>query len=117
MAGESARPGVTVKVVELVPVPPGVVTAIGPVEAVAGTVAVTLRSEFTVNVAAAPPLNVTDVAPVNPEPLITTFVPTVPLVGLNDEIVGPAATELGLDIRNVPAHNPRTSSAERTRVM
>ena len=51
--GESRSPGFTVKLVELFPVPPGVVTEIGPVEAEAGTVAVIFVSEFTVKVAAA----------------------------------------------------------------
>jgi hypothetical protein len=51
--------GVTVKVPELVAVPPGVVTAILPVLAPVGTVTVICESEFTVNVVALTPPNVT----------------------------------------------------------
>ena len=76
------------KSVVLVAVPPGVVTAIGPVVAPAGTVDVIWVSEFTVNVVAAVPQNVTADAPVKPVPVITTDVPTGPLVGLNDVMVG-----------------------------
>src|SRR6266545_193390 len=81
--------GVTSKFVELVAVPPAVVTAIGPVVAPLGTVAVIWASEFTTYAAAVPP-NVTEVAPMNAEPSIDTEVPTGPLVGVNDEIVGAA---------------------------
>ena len=73
----------------LVPVPLGPVTAIGPVLAPDGTVAVICVSEFTVNVAVVP-LNVTPVAPVKPLPVIVTEVPACPEVGENDETVGPA---------------------------
>src|SRR5262249_28846953 len=73
--------GVTVKTDGAVDaVPPGVVTAIGPLEADDGTVAVSCVSELNVNAAVAP-LNVTDVAPVKPVPVIVTDVPTGPLVG------------------------------------
>src|SRR5438552_14634809 len=71
----------TVKFVADVPVPPPVVTLIGPVVAPDGTVAVICVSPLTVNVAALV-LNVTAVAPVKPVPLMTTVVPTGPLVGL-----------------------------------
>jgi hypothetical protein len=84
-----AAPVVTVKLVELVAVPRGVVTVIFPVVAPEGTVAVILVSELMVNAADVPP-NLTDVAPVKPEPLIVTDVPTGPLVGENDVIVGAA---------------------------
>ena len=74
--------GWIVKLVALVPVPPpGVVTLIRPVVAVAGTVAVICVEESTVYAALAP-LNVTAVAPVKPLPVTTTLVPTGPLVGL-----------------------------------
>ena len=59
---------ITVKAVALVAVPPGVVTAIGPVVARAGTVAVILVSETTVKVARVP-LNLTAEAPVKPVPI------------------------------------------------
>jgi hypothetical protein len=65
----------TVKFVLLVPVPAGVVTAIGPVVAPLGTVAVIWVSESTVKLAAAP-LKVTSVAPVKFTPVIVTLAPT-----------------------------------------
>ena len=89
------------KFVELVAVPPGVVTRIGPVVAVAGTVAVIRVAEFTVNVADTP-LKVTEVAPVNPVPVMTTLVPTGPLVGLNDVIVGAGWTVKFVELVAVP---------------
>src|SRR4051794_34525110 len=42
----------------------------------------------TVKDAAAVPLNLTELAPVKPEPVILTFVPTVPAVGEKPEIAG-----------------------------
>jgi hypothetical protein len=78
---------VTVKLAELVPVPLGVVTLIGPVVAPAGTEVLIWVSEFTVKVAAVP-LKFTEVAPVNPEPETVTVVPVGPLVGENELIVG-----------------------------
>ena len=88
--GDRARPGVTVNVAVLVPVPPGVVTEIGPVEAATGTAAVILVPEFTVNLLAAP-LNSTAVAPAKPDPVTVTEVPIVPEAGLNEEMTGAAA--------------------------
>lgn len=85
---------VTVNCVVLVAKPLGVTTLIRPVVAPAGTTAVILTSESTVNVAGVP-ANFTLVAPVNPDPLIVTEVPTGPLVGENDEIAGTAAHEAG----------------------
>jgi hypothetical protein len=79
---------VTVKLVELTPVPLGVVTLIGPVVAPVGTVAVICVDELTVKVDAATLLNETPVAPVKFVPVITTDVPTTPDVGVNDVIVG-----------------------------
>lgn len=73
--------GATVKFAELVPVPPGVVTLMGPVMALAGTVAVILVAKFTLK-AADMPLNLTDVAPVKVVPVIVTLVPTAPPVGV-----------------------------------
>jgi hypothetical protein len=85
---------VTVKFVALVAVPPGVVTVIFPVTAPLGTIAVIrVPAPFTENVPADTPPNVTAVAPVKPDPLIVTEVPTGPLVGENDEIVGADAHE------------------------
>jgi hypothetical protein len=80
---------VTVKFVALVAVPPGVVTVILPVVAPVGTlVSIRVPWAFTVNDAAATPLNRTAVAPANPLPLIRTAVPTGPLFGENEEMVG-----------------------------
>jgi hypothetical protein len=79
--------GVTLKAVALVAVPPGAVTAIGPVDAPVGTVAETDVSDETVKDALVPP-NLTLVAPVKALPVIVTFVPTGPPAGLNDVIVG-----------------------------
>ena len=79
---------VTVKLVELVPVPSAFATAIGPVVAPTGTVAWMLVSLTTVKLRAAVLLNVTPVAPVKFVPVIWTFVPTGPLVGVNDVTVG-----------------------------
>jgi hypothetical protein len=86
-AGGGGGTVVTVKFVVLVAVPPGVMTAMGPFGAPLGTFAVSEVSETTVNAVFVPP-KVTFVVPVKPVPLIVTFVPTGPLVGLNDAIVG-----------------------------
>jgi hypothetical protein len=79
---------VTVKLVELVPVPTGFVTVIGPLVAPLGTTAASCVSPTTWNDAAAVPLNATAVVPKKPLPVIDTFVPAGPLVGLKDVIVG-----------------------------
>ena len=84
-------PVVTVKIATLVAVPPGVVTEIVPVVAVVGTVAVTEVAVLVENVAVTP-LNLTEVTPVRFVPVMVTLVPTCPLVGVNDVIVGTAAT-------------------------
>src|SRR3989442_1705909 len=78
---------VTVKLLALVAVPAEVVTRIGPVVAPLGTLAVIWVFEFTVKVAVVP-LKVTAVAPVKLVPLIVTVVPTGPLVGVKELIVG-----------------------------
>src|SRR5437773_8337137 len=78
---------VTAKLLALVAVPPGAVTLIGPEVAPLGTVAVIWMFEFTVKPAAVP-LKVTEVAPVRLLPLMVTEVPTGPLVGVNELIVG-----------------------------
>jgi uncharacterized protein GlcG (DUF336 family) len=87
MVGAGGTTGVTVNAFALVAVPPGVVTAIKPLDAPEGTVAESAVSETTVNAALVPP-KVTLVVPVKFAPAIVTFVPTVPLVGAKDEIVG-----------------------------
>jgi hypothetical protein len=80
--------GVTMKADDDVAVPPGVVTAIGPLVAPLGTVAMMRVSDETVNADAGVPAKDTDVAPLRPVPEIVTLVPTGPLDGLKDEIVG-----------------------------
>jgi hypothetical protein len=81
--------GRTVKLGALVVVPPGVVTATGPVVAAVAKVARIEVSETIVKAAAAPP-SVTLVALAKPEPLIVTSVPAVPLDGVKDEICAAA---------------------------
>src|SRR5437867_12842285 len=78
---------VTVKLLTLVAVPAGVVTLIGPVVAPLGTVAVIWVLEFTVKPAVVP-LKVTAVVPMKLLPLIVTMVPTGPLGGLKELMVG-----------------------------
>jgi hypothetical protein len=77
----------TEKRLALVVVPAGVVTVIGPDAAPAGTVAVILIGELTVNTAEVP-LNFTAVAPVRFAPLMATLVPGAPLAGVKLVIRG-----------------------------
>src|SRR6266511_337514 len=80
LAGEIVIPRVTVKFVELVPVPPALVTEIGPVEARAGTVVLSWVVETNVHPELTP-LNFTVVDvqvepdPVNPVPVMVTGCP------------------------------------------
>jgi hypothetical protein len=89
--------GITVKFAGVRPdvfaVPPAVVTAIWPVVAPAGTTATICVAESLVSgmVAAVPP-NVTAVALARFVPVMVTLVPTGPLVGVNDAIVGGGIT-------------------------
>jgi hypothetical protein len=83
-----------VKLLELVALPPFVVTAIVPVVAPVGTVAVIFESEFTVNEADTL-LNVTFVACLRPVPVIVTEVPTGPLGGVKVAKVGVTLNCLG----------------------
>ena len=85
----------TVKFVLLLAVPPGAVTPIGPVVALAGTVAVICVPEFTVKTALVP-LKVTAVAPVKLVPVRVTLVPTAPLLGVKLVIVGAAGRTVKL---------------------
>ena len=80
---------VTVKALLLTPVPAAVVTLIGPVLAPLGTVALICVSESTVKVAATL-LKVTSVVPVEWLPVMVTLVPTGPLLGVNEVIIGGA---------------------------
>ena len=93
---------VTVKLPALVDVPPGVVTVSRPVVAPAGTIAWIEVSEVTAKLALTP-LNVTEVAPVNPVPLIDTAVPTGPLAGAKPLIAGGGITVNALLLVAVPA--------------
>ncbi len=92
----------TVKLAELVAVPLGVVTLIGPLVAPVGTVAVIFVSEFTVTVVAAVPLNFTAVAPVKAVPVIVTTVPIGPLVGVNDVMASAPDTVKLVELVAVP---------------
>ena len=67
--------------------PPLVLTAIFPVLAPLGTVAVICESEFTVKVAATPP-KVTLVVCLRPLPVMTTEVPTGPCAGVKPVSLG-----------------------------
>ena len=77
----------TVKLVALVAVPSGVVTAMASVVAPVGTVAVMEVSETTAKLAGTP-LNLTAVAPVKFVPVIVTTVPTGPLAGVKEVMAG-----------------------------
>jgi hypothetical protein len=79
--------GTTVNELELVAFPAGALTEIAPLDAPDGTVAVICPSLSTLNVVAFVPLKLTTVAPVKPEPEITTLCPIGPEVGLNPVIV------------------------------
>jgi len=94
--------GATTKSVGLVAVPPGVVTVIFPVVALAGTVVEIWIAELTVNEAAVP-LNLTEVAPVKFVPLIVTGTPTAPLGGEKVEIAGMMFTVKLVALTAVPA--------------
>src|SRR5579859_1174317 len=78
----------TVNADELVAVPFGVVTTIGPVPAPLGTWAVMSVSELTTKLVSGVPLKVTLVAPVKWVPCTSTVVPTGPPAGANDATVG-----------------------------
>src|SRR5207253_1867036 len=78
---------VTMKALALSTEPAGVVTLILPVVAPPGTLVLIWVSE-TIPKLAVVPLKVTWVAPVKFVPVMVTPVPTGPLVGVNDVIVG-----------------------------
>ena len=84
-----AADAVTVKLVVLVAVPPGVVTAIVPVVAPEGTVAVIFAALFTLKTAEVP-WKATLVAPVKSVPVTVTVVPTGPAAGVKLVTVGAA---------------------------
>src|SRR5688572_11865289 len=92
----------TTKFPGAVAVPSGVVTAMGPVVALGGTVAWMAVSEVTVNAAAAP-LKVTIEAPVKPEPVTVTLAPGDPSVGAKPVIVGGPTTMKLVALAAVPS--------------
>ncbi len=81
------------KLVVLVAVPAVVVTAMGPVVAPAGTMAVILTCVLMVMVVAVVPLNLTDEAPARLAPLMVTLAPIAPVDGVKLVIRG-ATTKL-----------------------
>jgi len=86
-----------VKFVTLRPMPPGVVTEIGPLLAFAGTLAM-IFMPLNLKPALAP-LNATCIAPFRLLPLIVTAVPTPPLAGVKLLMVGGAfATTVKLEL-------------------
>src|SRR5918996_505023 len=113
---------VTVKLVLLVAMPPGVVTRIGPVLAPLGTftvieVAVGVPTTEVIST----PLKVTELTPVKLVPVIVTSVPTGPLVGVKLVMVGAGvvtvklvllvAVPLGVVTRIAPVVAPAGTSA------
>ena len=89
---------------ELVPVPYGFVTAIGPVVAVEGTVAAISVSELIVKLALTP-LNVTAEIPAKFPPVIVTEALAMPLAGVKEVIEGepfPERTEKLSPLTAVP---------------
>lgn len=82
-----------VKLLALVAVPPAVVTEIGPVVIVAGTVAVIWVALFSTNDAAGVPLKETADAPMRFVPLIVTVVPAPPFAGEKLVIAGADAVK------------------------
>src|SRR6185369_17167539 len=86
----------------LCPVPAAVVTLMRPVVAPAGTVALICAEDTTVKLAEVP-LNLTDVAPLKPLPLMVTVVPTGPLAGENEDTTGGLVTVNELALCPVPA--------------
>src|SRR5947209_2901760 len=103
---------VTVKLVLLVPLPPGVTTVMWPVVAPFGTVAVICAYEFTLNFARLP-LNSTVAAPVNAVPEMVTTVPAGPdfgeqpvTVGLTMKLAGLQAVPTGVVTEIGPVRAP-----------
>jgi hypothetical protein len=99
-----AVPDVTVKLLALVAVPTPVVAWIGPLVAPAGTVAVTWVEEPGVKDAEVP-LKSTPTVPRRLVPLIVTEVPTAPLVGVKEEMLGahpPGLATVNVELVAVP---------------
>jgi len=94
--------GTKVKLVELVAVPPRVVTVIVPVVVPLATTAEMVVELVTEKLLAAVPLNLTAVVPVKLVPVSVTEVPTTPLVGVKLVIVGAATKVKLLELVPVP---------------
>src|SRR5712691_12886625 len=98
--GENAEiTTVTLKFVELLPVPFPLVTEIGAVSAPTGTVAVIWVSESIVKLAAGVAPKLTSVVPVKPDPVTVTSVPGGPDRGVNDVTDGVGGGGGGLPTR------------------
>lgn len=98
---------VTVKAAELVALAVAVDTLTGPVVAPSGTVALICVAETILQTLAATPLNCTPLTAERFVPLIKTLVPTGPLAGENEEMVGAGsgattATVTDVDVPTAP---------------
>lgn len=82
--------GFTVKVAALVALPAELVTAIGPLDAPAGTTTVSWVFETPLKLVVAAPLNETTFVPAKFAPVRVTVFPTTPLVGEKELIAGAA---------------------------
>src|SRR3954447_2442698 len=102
---ERAMPGSTVNDCVLVADPEGPAIVIAPLWASVGTTALTEVSDATEK-AAATPWNETAVAPVKPEPVSLTLVPSDPDLGEIDVIDGAAHAAAGRS-----THTPTTTTA------
>src|SRR5207245_11097114 len=89
--------GKTVNDEVLVAVPAGVVTDIGPLVAVLGTVALIELRDVIVKDDTSTPPNFTEVVPIKPLPLIYTCVPGVRKIGVKDVIFGRTVKLVALD--------------------
>jgi hypothetical protein len=94
--------GVTVKLLAEVPVPDGVVTEMGPVVALFGTVVVICVELTTLKGAPAGPLKVTAVVPVKFVPVMVTLVFAGPLVGVKPVMVGALTAKLPAEVAVPP---------------
>src|SRR5262245_14860905 len=103
LAKSSLKPELTAKIPTLMAVPPGVVTLMGPAVAPAGTVVAICVELLTVKLALVP-LKRTAVAPVKFAPLIRTFVPVEPIVGV--KLVMDGALVLKVQLRTTLPESP-----------
>src|SRR5438270_204054 len=88
MESDTVPEAAGVKVMAFVPLPPVVVTEVGPVVAPAGTTAVIWVALLIVNEAAGVPLNDTPLVPMKLVPVMVTLVPAPPLDGVKPVMVG-----------------------------